>query len=517
VRPSFRVALFVTLLCLCTAGRTLAQYMKITTDNPADSTRLRSAGSTLLTITLNTNHDRDGSPQTCNSHTLAAGCGSVSAAHPLDLFSYTVTLAALGGTVSWGTFTAADPSYESFGSDLASNTQTEFSRENSGPFTPAGLVTLGTIPVTVISGAPAIQIAHGTQTIDPFGFGTGFGTTCDGFIYPNTYLLGDPAFVCGSGDWFDVDGAGPPDSVITPPCPIAIAGGPYDGIIHVPIEFDGTGTIDPDGDPLTYSWDFDVRDGVGVDATGPKPSHTYSSQNTYVVTLTVNDAAKAGCTSSATALASVSDVCSATIFNGYEPVRISTGKPWYLFFQPESDCYQNSDVDLSSIGISNASIGGAHPLVRKAVQVDSNGDGIAEIRVDLSKNDVRSLFEFDPSGTSLIILRAKLLNGGAIRAVKYVQVVSRTSTAVTVAPNPLNPGAILTYTTTRTGAVRVDLFDVQGRLVRRLVDEPALAAGTHQGTIDGRGSHGEKLPSGIYYIRGTSSDGEFKQLITILK
>jgi flagellar hook assembly protein FlgD len=75
----------------------------------------------------------------------------------------------------------------------------------------------------------------------------------------------------------------------------------------------------------------------------------------------------------------------------------------------------------------------------------------------------------------------------------------------------------LTYTTSRVGFVRIDMFDIQGRLVRKLVDTPAMAAGTHETKIDGRGDRGEKLPSGVYYIRGTSSEGEFKHLITILK
>jgi len=61
------------------------------------------------------------------------------------------------------------------------------------------------------------------------------------------------------------------------------------------------------------------------------------------------------------------------------------------------------------------------------------------------------------------------------------------------------------------------MFDVQGRLVRRLVDEPVMAAGGHEATIDGRNQRGESLPSGIYFIRGTLSEGDFKQIITILK
>jgi len=44
-----------------------------------------------------------------------------------------------------------------------------------------------------------------------------------------------------------------------------------------------------------------------------------------------------------------------------------------------------------------------------------------------------------------------------------------------------------------------------------------MTAGSHQATIDGRGAHGETLPSGVYYIRGASAEGEFRRLVTILK
>ena len=51
------------------------------------------------------------------------------------------------------------------------------------------------------------------------------------------------------------------------------------------LKFDGTKSTDPDADPLTYAWDF----GDGTTATGPTPSHTYSSVGTFLVQLTVSD------------------------------------------------------------------------------------------------------------------------------------------------------------------------------------------------------------------------------------
>jgi flagellar hook assembly protein FlgD len=140
--------------------------------------------------------------------------------------------------------------------------------------------------------------------------------------------------------------------------------------------------------------------------------------------------------------------------------------------------------------------------------------------VNFSKANLRTLFSGLPNGHNsvTVAIRANTVLGRTLSGTTQLDVVNNGSfTAATVAPNPLNPSAVLSYTTTRSGPVRIDLFNIQGRLVRRLVDDSAMTAGMHESIIDGRGSRGEKLPSGVYYVRGTSSEGEFKQLITILK
>ena len=67
--------------------------------------------------------------------------------------------------------------------------------------------------------------------------------------------------------------------------PVADPGGPYAGVVDTAIQFDGSASSDPDGNSLTYAWDF----GDSSSGTGVMPTHSYSTANTYTVCLTVND------------------------------------------------------------------------------------------------------------------------------------------------------------------------------------------------------------------------------------
>ncbi|HEY7165683.1 MAG TPA: tandem-95 repeat protein [Candidatus Binatia bacterium] len=78
--------------------------------------------------------------------------------------------------------------------------------------------------------------------------------------------------------------------------PTANVGGPYTGIVGVPIQFSGSGN-DPDGNPITFSWSF----GDGDTGSGPAPSHTYTAAGNYSVILNVTDTFNASGSSQTTA------------------------------------------------------------------------------------------------------------------------------------------------------------------------------------------------------------------------
>src|SRR6185503_20771319 len=112
MRARSRVSLWLAALLVWSVPAS-AQYLRITTDNPTDNTRMRATGTTILTFTLDTNHDKGPNPdgsggaiQTCNSHT-DVNCGSGTTAEPLDMGGYHLLLTAVGGTVTYGTFVHA--------------------------------------------------------------------------------------------------------------------------------------------------------------------------------------------------------------------------------------------------------------------------------------------------------------------------------------------------------------------------------------------------------------------------
>ena len=67
-------------------------------------------------------------------------------------------------------------------------------------------------------------------------------------------------------------------------------------------------------------------------------------------------------------------------------------------------------------------------------------------------------------------------------------------------PNPFNPSTELSYTLSRPGTVRLTIYDVSGRRVRELVNEPQ-GTGPQSAEWDGRDDDDRSAPAGVYFAR----------------
>jgi uncharacterized repeat protein (TIGR01451 family) len=81
--------------------------------------------------------------------------------------------------------------------------------------------------------------------------------------------------------------------------PVSDPNGPYAGTVGEPVQFDGSGSFDPDGTIVAFDWDF----GDGTTGTGATPSHTFAAAGIYTVSLTVTD--DGGATDTATTTAEI--------------------------------------------------------------------------------------------------------------------------------------------------------------------------------------------------------------------
>ena len=150
---------------------------------------------TTVDVWLVTDHNRDGSPATCD----------VEPGAPLAFNSYFFNLQAAAGSVSYGGFvTYVGP--VAFG-ELNPGDGVRYANGFGGFITyPPGTYHLATLTITGTGGIPFVNIVDQVSGEPNFtSFGTG-ASSCFGNDFDNTYKLTGPA---GGSDWTDVDGLGP--------------------------------------------------------------------------------------------------------------------------------------------------------------------------------------------------------------------------------------------------------------------------------------------------------------------
>jgi PKD repeat protein len=173
-------------------------------------------------------------------------------------------------------------------------------------------------PAVLAKGGEATYTGLIGSETSPFRAGDFSGISVDPvdgtFWAANEYAgLFDPQPAANWATWiahFSLAGSPPPNQP-----PTANAGGGYSGTEDVAISFDASGSSDPDGDPLTYTWNF--GDGTTLTTSSPLAAHTYRWGGNFNVSLTVSDGK--GGTASAITSASVTEVNDAPVANAGGP------------------------------------------------------------------------------------------------------------------------------------------------------------------------------------------------------
>jgi PKD repeat protein/glucose/arabinose dehydrogenase len=132
---------------------------------------------------------------------------------------------------------------------------------------------------TVIVGSANSISASSPQTLSGsdyvFSSWSDGGAQAHNIVAPATAATYTATFLLQGG------GNSPPTAVAT--------GSPTSGTAPLTVQFDGSGSSDPDvGDTITYSWDLN-GDGTFGDSTAAKPTYTYSTPGTYNTSLKVTD------------------------------------------------------------------------------------------------------------------------------------------------------------------------------------------------------------------------------------
>ncbi|HOX24348.1 MAG TPA: S8 family serine peptidase [Candidatus Krumholzibacteria bacterium] len=83
-------------------------------------------------------------------------------------------------------------------------------------------------------------------------------------------------------------------------------------------------------------------------------------------------------------------------------------------------------------------------------------------------------------------------------------------------PNPFNPQTTIRFDVPRTSHVQLDVYDVHGRRVVRLVDA-MVPAGRQSAIWDGRDDDGAYVPSGVYFSRLTAEGAQHTGRMVLLK
>jgi hypothetical protein len=216
----------------------------------------------------------------------------------------------------------------------------------------------------------------------------------------------------------------------------------------------------------------------------------------------------------------------AFVRDGNPTIPLTDGPPRiWVQYEPVNGDYQNADVDLSSLRLTSEGTGDATEIpaaaTRRSVVSDTDRDGIPELSACFERSDLARLFSSARGRHTVeLALEGRLERGRKFRAPLSLTILGTgkpKGVTPSLAPNPLNPRATLTFSMATPGSVTVRLYDLWGRSVRTVIAAERFPAGVHHVGIDGRDERGTALASGVYFYKVETPDAAWGGRFVVLK
>jgi len=292
--------------------------------------------------------------------------------------------------------------------------------------------------------------------------------------------------------------------------PVANAGGSYTGATGQAIQFNGSGSSDPDGgQTLTYHWAF----GDGGTANVVNPLHTYGAAGNFIATLQVCDNGTPVLCSTDVASVTIVTVVPAQIILKNNGATLRTHGGGKTKVGIEENVQSLTTIEVSSVRMTTdypgaGTVSSIAAQTKGAVIGDMDLDGVADLDVIFNTSDIGLLFSNVPNNTvlNMIITGNMATPTGSIpfRGVKSVTIKSSGNAVNASAyPNPFNPETSIALTLKNSGPVTVRIYALDGRLIRTLMESEFAAAGTHEVRWNGVDNQGNHVPSAVYFVKAS--------------
>lgn len=158
------------------------------------------------------------------------------------------------------------------------------------------------------------------------------------------------------------------------------------------------------------------------------------------------------------------------------------------------------------------------PLPPRSLEVDASAQQLYWVTNSTSTDGTVQRIGLDGSGLETIATEIRYGYGLALQFNPFTAVSGTPLPMVQLKnhPNPFNPSTLITFDLARNQAVQLQVFSLDGVLLRTLLDGPR-AAGQHAVSWDGRDTQGCALPSGVYLCRLTTEQTRQTRRMTMIR